>query len=82
MLIAEEFNCIEIGKRILVPMVDGRKQKKRTGYAEVIDMRTKQSGEQIILVRQGRIRMPFTLRELQKFWDRCPKSQPRIIEVK
>jgi len=65
----EDFD-INIGKYIKVPAVNGRKQKKRTGDAVVIGITSKQSGEIIILVRQGNKRLQFTMDELLAFWSK------------
>lgn len=64
---------IKIGINILVPAVNGRKQKKRSDYAIMVDVVMKQSGEAVVLCRQNNKKLLFTIEELKRCWLRHPE---------
>jgi len=76
----EQIKASDIGikDQVLIPAVNGRRQKKRHGYGEVIDKVTKQSGETVFLIYQAKGRFEFTLRQLKEFWTRCSALLPRV----
>lgn len=76
-LLKKEHN-INLGSSILVPAVNGRKQKKRTDYATIVDVVMKQSGEAVILCVQRNKKLLFTIEELEKCWSRNPAAGSRF----
>lgn len=74
---SEQFK-IKKGQHILVPAVNGRRQKRRADYGEVIDSVKKQSGETVVLVLQGKGKLAFTMTELQRCWDKNSDHLPRV----
>lgn len=69
---------IEIEKNIIVPAINGRKQKKKTHYAKVIDFSLQQSGEIIVIVKQKNKKLHFTLTELKKCWNKWSSTLPSV----
>ena len=62
---------LEIGSFVLIPAVNGRKQKKKVGYGEMIDLVGMQSGQHVIMFRQRNKKLLFTIEELEKCWRKC-----------
>lgn len=72
---------IKIGDGILIPAVDGRKQKKKADYGQMIDVVVKQSGEHVLLFRQNNKKLLFTIDELEKCWRRYSGEVSMIRKV-
>jgi len=75
-LLKKEYG-INLGSNILVPAVNGRKQKKRSDYATMVDAVVKQSGDIVIYCMQGNKKLLFTIEELEKCWSRNPGARVR-----
>ena len=62
---------LEIGSFVLIPAVNGRKQKKKVNYGKMIDLVGMQSGQHVIMFRQRNKKLLFTIEELEKCWRKC-----------
>lgn len=71
---------IEIGSFVLIPAVNGRKQKKKVDYGEMIDLVGMQSGQHVIMFRQRNKKLLFTIEELEKCWRKC-SAEPRVRKI-
>lgn len=66
------------GGTILVPAYNGRRSRKRTGYAKLLNFNIRQSGEAHFLVEQSGRRLEFTQSDLDQCWSRTTKLVPRV----
>ena len=73
----EEHNILP-GDLVLIPAINGRKQKKKTGYGTMVDVVVKQSGEMILLFRQDNKKLLFSIEELERCWLRVSSLIPRV----